>query len=326
MSHRFFRTLNDRERDGINDRAQTLAQMLLQWAAGYSVTRHRRVPSVALLTAACVPRIPPHDALPTMKLSFWEFGIDDIADERQVSQSELESLARHFGSLAGGHPPTPQANRDELSAMLHEVRGDLARYPLFASLGEAWAQEVERFVMAMAFEYRYGSSFRKAGPETLPSLEEYLSWTLYSIGIPLWALAIWIAADDASILKCLEPVWEATRHASIAVRLLNDLRTYRKEIEEQSVNAVLIAGHADATGNAGPIPGEQALAGAVERLKQLVDTHCQLCLDAAGRVRTDSGMVEETLARTALFHADFYGGGEDYNTTSLSQVGQLLTS
>ncbi len=322
MNSRFFQMLAPQEKHRITTTTEVLATMLSNWSQRYACIRPARIPAVALLTSAVAPRVLPAELMPTMKLRCWILGVDDLVKEGQLPLAELRwRMERWYtaalnGTIDRGVTQQP----DELTAMLLEVRSELAQHALFKPLCKRWALEVRRLVEAMIQEYHFGLEYRANSSRTLPGMDSYLLYGAARIGVPLWALSVWMATHDTSILQQLEPIYLATQHASAAVRLYTDWMSFEKELFENSINAILIS-QRQARQNA----LDESLTEARRSVRRLADVYRQRCLDLAQQIHTDRGIVEETLRRTVEFHADFYSA-HDYKTTSLSRVPDLLVS
>jgi hypothetical protein len=299
----FFQAMSKAERQQIAVNTDRNAALLRDWAQRYALIRPERIPTVALLTATVAPRTRPIDALPTMQLSLWISGVEDIADERIIPLTELRRrIALWYEAALSNTIDTDRpAEYDELTLMLLEIRSALAQYPLFSPLQRRWAFEVRRLVETMAQEYEAGAHYQTRGPQALPLIDNYLSYGTYSSGVPLWACAAWIVVQDDSVLNQLELVTEATRQAGLAVRLYNDLTSFDKERQEKNVNAVLIA-QQFARRNA----ARDSLAEAKRSIRRLADSYGQASLALARRIHTTSGQIEEMLRRAVEFQADFY--------------------
>ena len=322
MTSQFFQILDREEQHRIAATTEVLATMLSDWAQQYRRIRLTNIPAVALLTSTVAPRMLPVEVLPTMKLSFWIFGVADLADERQLPLAELRGrMERWYAAALHGTIDRGAMERpDELTSMLLEVRSALARQALFKPLYKRWALEVRRLVEAMIQEYHFGLEYQANGSRTLPCMDSYLLYGAASIGVPLWALSVWMVTHDTSILEQLEPIYLATQHAGAAVRLYNDLISFEKGPCKNAISAVLIC-QQQARQNA----LDESLTEARRSVRRLADIYGQRCLDLTRQIHTDSGIVEETLRRTVEFHAGFYSA-HDYSAAPLSRVPDLLIS
>ncbi len=324
MGGTFFDTFSAKEKYFFGERTKALTQVLEEWARGYSCTRPARVSLMSLLTAMTSPRLTVPDSLAGVKISFWIFAVDDLADEQKISLANLLTIAEQ-GYLSAKNGTGSNDESDELTAMLLEIRKDLSRFRLFEPLLEYWASNVRRLVEAMAQEYRYSLLFNTEGAQALPTLDECLGEGLYSIGARLWASVVWITQDDPSVLDQIELIDTATRHASRAIRLYNDFRTLDKEIAEGNINSVIVAYYKIMGSH--EVTMEKGLAEARRYILQLADFFGQECYNTLEQIHTESRQVEETLSRLVAFHSYFYGHGKhDYGITSLADILTLLSA
>jgi hypothetical protein len=324
MGQSFFDTLGTRERQLAQDRTDALTAMLVRWAQRYPTVRTAWIPSVALLTSTVAPQISPIDTLVSAKLVFWIFGVDDMADEGTISPQELQKRTEDWYWIASGDVIRGTDQGDGLGRMLMEIKRELSMYPLFESLHERWADELTRFMDRKVQECRMARAFAVNGASALPSVEEYVEWGLHGVGVPLWSWAVWAVVDDPSVKEYLAPIVKATEHTAAAVRLYNDLRTYQRELDEESVNSVLIACHAMLDEDPDQ-PVELVVTEAKRRVMQLAVSHSHRCRDILQDVHTDSGMPEKVLLRTVAFSHYFYAqGGHDYHFASTRGVNKLL--
>jgi hypothetical protein len=324
MSANIFDSLSPRERQLAQDRADVLSALLTKWLRRHCVVREVRVQSLSFYTAMVLPRISPTDALISAKLAFWIYGVDDVADERTVPLAELEERAERWYEVAESSSHDQPGETDGLAEMLAEIASELSRFPLFEYLRPHWALEVRRLVQAMIWEYRSGVAYTAGGPDALPTLDEYLEQGWHSIGVPLWALTVWAAADDSSVCADLKAINQATEYAAAVVRLYNDLRTFEKELGEGNVNSVLITFYTLLNEHPDK-PVEDLVDRAKQHILQLADSYGQKCVGLVQQIHTDSGKAEEMLSRSVAFYAHFYGrSSRDYRPTSMVDVYGLL--
>jgi hypothetical protein len=322
MARSFFDTLSAKEKQRIKEKTDALIDMLEEWVSKHSLIHMTRIPSVALLTAAVVPRIALLDSLLLAKLILLIFGIDDMADERVVTLAELQQKAEQWYWIANHGPSSEIDDSNEPTAILLELRAELSKFRLFEPLREYWSSSARRLFEAMAQEYQYGLQYSAGGTRSLPSLDEYLSWGLYSISVPFWVLTVLIVLGEPSVVEHFKPIDEAIKCAGAAIRLFNDLRTFDREQKEGNINAVVITYHAmlDRDTNA---TEESALSEAKQYVSQLADSYAQRCYDLVGQIQTESRQLEEIISRVVAFNAYFYSE-HDYHITSLAEIYKIL--
>jgi hypothetical protein len=326
----FFDTLSAQDKQLIAETTDTLVEMLKEWTVQYPVIRPSRVPTAALTAAlvfaTVVPRIPCAECLTLPKLGLWTFGVDDVTDERLVPLAEVQRKAGEWCLIASyGSSSTIKDkidDNDELTAILLEVRDELSRFRLFEPLREHWAHGMRILLDGIVQEYRYGLDYSARRDRALPSLEEYLHYSLGSIGVILWLLTVLIILSDPATMENFESISKVLLNASIALRLYNDLRTYDKEVEEDNINSVVIA-HFEML-NRNPSASVESLLGeAKQYVLQLANSYAQRSFSLTRQIRTESGQIEKVLRNTVAFHIDFYDE-LDYHTASLMEIGEML--
>ena len=207
----FFDMLSAQEKQLIAETTGTLVEMLGEWTAQYPVIRRTRIPTAALSTAlvfaTVVPRIPCVDCLTLPKLGLWTFGVDDVTDERLIPLTEAQRKVEEWCSIADHGPTNTTKNahdNDELTAILLEVRDELSKSHLFEPLCEHWAFGLRILLEGIVQEYRYGLDYSAHRTRALPSLEEYIHYSLGSIGVILWSLTVFIILGDPATMENIE--------------------------------------------------------------------------------------------------------------------------
>jgi Terpene synthase family 2, C-terminal metal binding len=297
----------------IFDLTTRVSHTLRLWAVRYPLVRRVRVWPLALSVAAAAPFSSAEALISTARVSLWVFTLDDIFDEERVPESEMMKRADRYRSIAHGGSPSAQ---DSLSAALYEIRQDLTRYPLFAELGDDWANALCGTIDGMVREFQW-RAMRVRDPEVeLPTYEEYIANGLYSIGGPPHIWSDLITTNDPSTPDHLDQLRPMERIASTCIRLANDLQSYGKEVAEGNINALVIlsrilesagVSHADAY--------RQAERQVREDIGDGLATLEVLRASACTRTRRP----EATIADIARFVCDFYQR-HDYHTF-LGQAG-----
>jgi hypothetical protein len=326
----FFDTLSVQDKQLIAETTDTLVEMLREWTAQYPIIRPSRIPTAALSTAlvlaTAVPRIPCVNCLTLPKLALWTFGVDDVTDERVVPLAEAQRKAEEWCLIASHGSSNPIKNEiddnDELTAILLEVRNELSEFRLFEPLHEHWAYGLRILLEGILQEYRYGLDYSARRAQALPSLEEYLSYSLGSIGVILWSLTVFIILSDPATMENFESISKVLWNASVAIRLYNDLQTYDKEVEEDNINSVVIT-HFGMLNKNPSASAESLLCEAKQRVLQLANSYAQRSFSLTRQIQTDSGQIEKILHNTVAFHIDFYDE-LDYHTASLVEIDEML--
>ncbi|MBV9119069.1 MAG: hypothetical protein JOZ39_00040 [Chloroflexi bacterium] len=292
----------------IFDLSARMVPPLHRWAARYPLIRRVRVWPLSLSVAAAAPHSSVEALIASARVSLWVFTLDDLFDEERVPQGELMKRAERYRAIAQDQP-TAQAP-DSLASALREIRQEIGTYPLFAHLGQEWANALCGTIDGMTREYYWRLAYRKDGGATLPSYEEYVANGLYSIGGPPHIWAAIITTGDPSAADHIEELRQMERIASTCIRLANDLQSYAKEITEEKFNAlVLIGRELEANGVAPDEAHRQAEARVREIIADGIDELGRL----QAKVGTKTGDPEAAVADIARFVCDFYNT-HDYHT------------
>lgn len=319
MSEKFFAHWSAAEKAALAQNRGTLEKMITAWGQGYpGCLRPERIPPVALVVALAVPRLPPPQALLVAKLILWIFGVDDAADEQRYTHTDLVRKADDWYQVAARGRVRPD-DGDAFTAMLAEIRSELAAARFFELWGETWADHVRRIVQLMAHEYRQGERYRAEGAAALPPLDEYLRTGIYTVGFPVWATLVAILVGEAALVRQFDLVNQAIQLAGAAIRLYNDLQTAEKEKLETKINALVILEHQLSESGAGQAGGIAAR----QWVRRLADEKGQACRALCARLHTESGQLETAITRIVDFHAVFYSE-RDYHTTTPADLDHML--
>ena len=322
-----YQPLTGEEKQKIQENAQEIAGLLSIWASCCPVIRAKRVPPVAVLIATVLPGLPLHTQLLVGKLILFIFAVDDLADERLLSYVEFKRAGKAWQEIAlDGQAAHPVEQDGGLSAVLSEIRGELAQFSIFPELCPLWANRLGQLCDAMAGEYDFGLRYKASGETELPALEVYVDGGIHSVGFPFWGTSVLILLDEPPVLEHMDVIGEIILQTGAAIRLYNDVRTYEKEVQEGNVNAVTLFLRALSTGNSA-LPEAERLAKAQERVLRLADMYAQRCQAHAAAQMTTTGQFELMIRRIVAFHASFYGSRQhnfDYHTISSSDSYSMI--
>jgi len=158
----------------------------------------------------------------------WCFGLDWLIDYQATAADEVAGLVARCLAIADGGPAVPG---DELTAFLADLRDELATAPGFAVLGPVWREDLAAMLDAMAREWHW----KAAG--TKPTFDEYLD-NADNLGFSVVFTAHW-AFTTPEVTQVAE-VRAASRTVQRAIRLLNDLGTYERDVSWGDLNALLL--------------------------------------------------------------------------------------
>ncbi|HEV2122674.1 MAG TPA: hypothetical protein VGW38_07860, partial [Chloroflexota bacterium] len=158
LHSRFLASRSAADQLQIFDLTARTAQELHRWAARYPLIRRVRVWPLALSVAAAAPFCSLEALISTARWNLWAFTLDDLFDEERVPQADLMRRAERYRTLSRSDAPAPSG--DSLAAALCGIRDDLARYPLFETLREEWADALSGTVNGMTREYNWRLDYR----------------------------------------------------------------------------------------------------------------------------------------------------------------------
>lgn len=190
--------------------------------------------TVCLANTYCAPWLTARQLRMANRSSLWAFGLDRLIDHVATARSEVDALVRRSLIVADGLPFPAD---DPLSAFLAEIRDDLADAPSYPRLGAMWREELAFMLAAMTREWQWKAGRRAGAPD--PRVADYLdnsgnfgfSFVFVS---HLIATAEQISKRDALALRA------ASRHAQRAMRLINDLGTYDRDVAWGDLNVLML--------------------------------------------------------------------------------------
>ena len=314
LRSRFLESLDDADRERVFQVSAQVAQQLDEWAARYPLIRRIRVQPLALSVTAAAPFCSVAELTSSARVSLWVFTLDDIFDEESFGPAELMRGAERYRAIARGRVRASSA--DDMEAALQDVRDDLARYPLFESIGEEWAEALCGTIDGMVREYEWRFRYRADPGSALPTFDEYVECGLYSIGGPPHVWSAFLTIGDPSTPDHLEHLRPMERTASICVRLANDLQSYAKEVAEGKVNSITILAQAITDD---VIPPLVARARAEARVRAEIAEGLSTLATLEAGARTDTGRPERAVANIARFVCEFYSR-YDYHTFAAARA------
>ncbi|WP_084959724.1 terpene synthase family protein [Thermoactinospora rubra] len=177
--------------------------------------------ALGLVCATGSPHATVEDLETVSRAALWVFAVDH-AVETTRPEPVIEDCLR---AAAGGQPASPVA------VMLADLRAGLAARPAFPGHAEAWQDQLERTLTAMARQQQWRAEQARL------TLEDYLR-AADSCGAALVNLSHWIATGDAWTLAHLEQARQAGDHVQRYLRLLNDLAGAEREERRGDANAL----------------------------------------------------------------------------------------
>jgi Terpene synthase family 2, C-terminal metal binding len=292
------------EKQRIKELAPVLEARLAGFAGCHGLARDISFKGLALTIASAAPFATEEMLSPLAKAGLLIVMIDDMLDDLSLRESDIDERLRQVNEVVCGGTPVDGGH---LGAAVLDFRQELEAFPLFAVLYPEWVSSFRRMLAGMVVESNYRPDASGAVPGTMPSLEDYLFYASYSIGIPVYAVSGAIVFGDPSVVQKSAEYHALAEEAGRAVRLANDLATRKREENEKVVNAFSIV--LAARQNAGePLDGLEALVEAQiwDEIRRRLDR----CRSMAVQVGTDSGKPERFVVDLAFVVCGFYGLGD----------------
>lgn len=166
----------------------------------------------------------------------WAFALDWLLDRVATSRDEIDALIRGCLAVAGGAPPAGDA---PLQRFLADIRDELATRDGWPELSPVWRGHLERHLLAGAREWDWKAAHRSGDRTALPTLDEYLA-NADNLGSTFVNVTHWIGGGHAGTADRLERPAAVSDEVQRALRLLNDLATYERDVAWGDLNSLLL--------------------------------------------------------------------------------------
>ncbi|WFF00403.1 terpene synthase [Micromonospora sp. WMMD964] len=191
--------------------------------------------TIALVTAFSAPWCAAAELRLTNRAVLWVFALDWQVDRLATSAAELDRLVRGQLRVADGEPPSADEPLQRFLAALHD---DLAAAPAFDRLGGAWRAAARRSLLAMRQEWQWKTAMGD-DLRARPSLAEYLD-NADNLASTLVNVLQWIRTGAAETEAALDRLVIVSDAVQRALRLVNDLSTYERDLRWGDLNAIML--------------------------------------------------------------------------------------
>ena len=231
--------------------------------------------TLAMANAFSAPWLSAPDLRAANRASLWAFRVDWFVDHLATETEQLDRFTAACLAVADGADPP-----DRLTAMLANIRHDLAPASNNVAAQAIWREELRRMLAAMTVEF----GWRAAG--TTVSVPEYLD-NADNLGSSFVNVTHWLANPEPGD-SLVADVLAATRAQQRVIRVLNDLATLDRDIAWGDLNLLRLgADRADA-----------------DELVRVLLRECDAALD---RIRPGQPGLATFLHRQVEFCRGFYG-------------------
>jgi hypothetical protein len=204
--------------------------------------------AVALANAFSAPWLDAAGLRAANRSALWAFGVDRLVDVAATSRRQVTAMGARCRAVARGAAASDGVGvgagdrdlRDEgpgglggvgLGAFLAEIRDDLRSAPGYARLAPTWRRELSRMLAAMAREF----GWRQGGAR--PSVAEYLD-NADNLGLTFVFASHLVHTAGRVTGSDVIALVAAARAAQRAVRLVNDLATYERDLATGDLNVL----------------------------------------------------------------------------------------
>jgi Terpene synthase family 2, C-terminal metal binding len=170
------------------------------------------------------------------RTALWVFAADWLVDYVAGSRPEIDAIVDGCTAVAEGAAPARGA---PLQALLASIRTDLSTSAVWPALSPAWHDALRRYLRASAREWEWKAAYAGGDRSALPSLDEYLA-NADNFGSHLVNVSHWIAGESVRTLERLRPLAAAGEQVQRALRLVNDLATYQRDLAWGDLNSLLL--------------------------------------------------------------------------------------
>ncbi|MFI7632665.1 terpene synthase family protein [Nonomuraea sp. NPDC049400] len=167
------------------------------------------------------------------QLALWIFPLDAAIDRDATQRSQVRAIVEECKDvIAGADPHTP------LTRLLADIRDDLAHAPAFGHLGPVWRTELAAMLDAMAREWDWKTAARQTA--AVPTLKEYLG-NAANFGSTVVGVSRLISTDEPEATReHLPAIIDAANATQRVMRLVNDLRTFKRDRQWADLNARML--------------------------------------------------------------------------------------
>ncbi|GAA5182660.1 hypothetical protein GCM10023322_20070 [Rugosimonospora acidiphila] len=192
--------------------------------------------TIAMANACCAPWLDASGLRVTNRAALWAFGVDRLIDHVARSRAEVDDVVRRCREVASGGAPAPD---DALAGLLAELRDRLVAAPAHPDLLAIWRGELDLMLTAMAREWDWKDSGAS------PTLDEYLA-NADNLGFSFVFAAHWATNAPDGRPGHVETLRAAAGAVQNAIRLINDLGSYDRDVRWGDLNVLMLGVSRDA--------------------------------------------------------------------------------
>jgi hypothetical protein len=191
---------------------------------------------IALANAFSSPWAPAEQLRITARTILWAFAVDWLIDYTARSPEEVDAIVQGCVAVGQGTEPVEEV---ALQRLLASIRAELSSSRTWPALYPAWRDSLERYLVANAREWRWKAAHAAGAGRSLPTFAEYLA-NADNLGSSFVNVSHWIAGGNIETPDQLQPFLVAGEESQRALRLINDLATYERDVEWGDLNSLML--------------------------------------------------------------------------------------
>lgn len=183
---------------------------------------------IALAMAFASPQATAEGIRVVSRTVIWAFALDWRIDRQAKSREDAEAVLAACQAVADGAAPG-----DPLQEFLASIRDELAAGPAWSRLRPVWLTHLRRYLNANAREWEWKSR------GVLPTFEDYLA-NADNIGSTFVNVTHWVHTGTDRTVAELDRLAAVSADSQRALRLLNDLATYDRDVAWGDLNGLML--------------------------------------------------------------------------------------
>ncbi|GAB3970290.1 hypothetical protein GCM10029978_043300 [Actinoallomurus acanthiterrae] len=178
------------------------------------------------------------------RTALWAFAADWLIDYVATSRQEVDEIIRGCSTVAESVVPATEV---PLQRFLASIRAELETSAVWPALSAAWCDALHRYLRANAREWEWKTAYADGDRSALPTFAEYLA-NADNFGSHLVNVSHWISNESVDDPERLRQLAVAGEEVQRALRLVNDLASYERDLAWGDLNSLMLGVGRDEVG------------------------------------------------------------------------------
>ena len=235
--------LAQREREALLENYEGEFEILSDWVSGHPAINEKRILSnMFISTNVYMQPVQRTARIIFSRTNMATFGTDDIYDSNEIAEADLmrfaNALSTHDRSLLEDFPAgTLRDNIEDLMNIIQSIIEDVC-----ALQGRDVSRHLRQVYTDTAEANRQETINKHRN--YIPNFEEYMDYASITIGAPIaMVVGLYCLAELSDEFVNSPEYEEIVDTVSRLIRILNDIQTYARELEEGKINSIGILMH-----------------------------------------------------------------------------------